>query len=137
MLWSMHHKFYIVTFTLFTRIDLPSKDVKMFGVSWTSNSVCELFKALLAYSRKEYWKKEFACASSKKWCKCKCYSVGRCESNSSQLRCCRPFSVMKIGFLVDMILLVTKSCDRATVMQIEMVKKWPGLKNHVYTHDNW
>lgn len=65
-----------------------------------------------------------------KWGRCKCYSVGRCESNSSQFRCCRPFSVMKIGFLVDMILLATKSGDRVTVMQMEMVKKkCPGLRN--------
>lgn len=37
---------------------------------------------------------------------------------------------MKIGFLVNMILLATKCCHRVTVMQIEMVnKERPGLKN--------
>lgn len=52
------------------------------------------------------------------WCKCKCNSVGRCESNSSQFTCCGPFSVMNIGFLADTILLATKSAGGVKVMQI-------------------
>lgn len=72
------------------------------------------------------------------WCKCKCYRVGRGESNSSQFRCCRLFSVIKIGFLVDMIQLAAKSRDRVTVMQMIMVKKTcPVSKICIYPHDNW
>ena len=139
MLWSMHQK---LTFTLFITTKKPAfiwahkcLEYLQHHIQCVSSS-----RHCMHNQEKSNEKKKTLCLCLiQKWCRCKCYSVGRCESNSSQFRCCRPFSVMKIGFLVNMILLATKSCDRVTVMQMEMVKKMcPGLKKmRVYPHDNW
>lgn len=125
MQWSMLHKFYIVTFALFTG---EYADVQILQISHQSYSAHHLVRALHAESQKRVMKKKKTKNNTlclyliQKWCKCKCSSVGRCESNFSQFWCRRPFSILKISFLVDMILLGFKSCHREAAMGMEMVK---------------
>lgn len=66
-----------------------------------------------------------------KWCKW--YSVGRCENNLGQFRCYRPFSV-KIGLLVDMILLATKSCESNSDANGNGQEEVSWSQKYIFTH---
>lgn len=115
----MHREFYNVTLTLFTRtVGNLHAHTDVWDISCIVWSVWALQGTACIIKKRVMKKKTLCRCLIQIWCKCKCYSVGRCESNSSQFTCCGPFSVMKIGFLADTILLATKTAGGVKAMQI-------------------